>query len=198
MHGEYCGRVYQYNRDFSSRQDKVRVLVEGVSFGRDFANCLLESSYSDSIELSYVFQWDEKYIERIKEADVVFTFMDKFRVPHYVLDNMKDTAKLYGVGTKNYGQCNEKIYRNRNKQEYFETAVAIDPSYLELNKEWKASWGENYIDFIRMAEKSPGKVKVFTPGGKFISQDCEHLTRQGAVWYGSMINWEKILQINMH
>lgn len=120
------------------------------------------------------------------------------RVPHYVLDNMKDTAKLYGIGTKNYGQCNEKIYRNRNKQEYFETAVAIDPSYLELNKEWKASWGENYVDFIGVAEKSPGKVKVFTLGGKFISQDCEHLTQQGAVWYGSMINWEKILQINMH
>ena len=194
MHGSYCDRIYNFDREFVDDNDKIKILIEGVSFGRDFANCLLESNYADSVELSYVYMWDEKYIDRVKKADFIFTFTDKIDVPRYVFENMSSSAQIFGIGTKNYGQCNERIYLRRKSKNYFQSTIKIDNSYIELNKSWKKNWDKNYIDFIQMLEVKPGVVRVFTPDGKFISQDCEHFTKHGAAWFGKIINWETILR----
>ena len=75
MHAEYCDVPYSWDKDFES-SDKVKVLVIGDSFGRDWANILNESSIADQIEISYIFpRSEEVYIKnknRLLEADVVF------------------------------------------------------------------------------------------------------------------------------
>ena len=35
-------------------------------------------------------------------------------------------------------------------------------------------------------------VRVFTPDKKYISQDCRHLTKAGAKWYASVLDFDKI------
>lgn len=194
MHAEYVERVYGYDKDFPSENGKPNVLVEGVSFGRDFANCLLESAWADSVNLSYVFRWDEQCIGRIRAADYIFTFMGRDELPVYVIDNMSDSCEIWGIGTKNYGECNGVFYRHRFVDGYKDSSVALPASYVALNQRWEKQWGSNYIDFIRMAEVSPGVVRVFTPEGRFISQDCLHLTKAGALWYASIIPWESIFR----
>lgn len=196
MHAEYVDRVYQYNKDFPTDSKRVNVLVEGVSFGRDFANCLLESNYADSVNLSYISHWDVAFLPRILSADYIFTFRDRDDVPTYVIDNMNDNCHLWGIGTKNYGECNGIVYRKRFSNDYLNTSVSIPSSYVDLNDRWKQSWGNHYIDFIGLAEVSPGVVRVFTPDGKFISQDCEHLTKEGAKWYAGIIPWKTIFTQN--
>lgn len=38
------------------------------------------------------------------------------------------------------------------------------------------------------------RVRVFSDDGRFISQDCRHLTKAGTEFYASRINWEKFLE----
>lgn len=192
MHAEYCDRVYDYNKDFPEDNGKINVLVEGVSFGRDFANCLLESEYADSVNLSYVFTWDEKYAERVAHADKVFSFTSKNDVPLYVWNNLKDDAEAWGIGTKNYGESNGIVYVHRGSESYKDYCIPLNENYRKLNDQWAKEWGDNYINFVEMATVEGGNIRVFTPDGKFISQDCEHLTKEGAQWYAKKIDWRSI------
>ena len=195
MHAKYVDRVYNYDIDFPDDK-KMNVLVEGVSFGRDFANCLLESSYADSVNISYVHKWTEEALDRIREADFIFTFSAKDKVPQYVWNNKKESTEVWGIGTKNYGECNGIIYSRRFADDYLSTTIEPNPDYMKLNSQWKKDWGDNYIDFMGMAMDDSNRIRVFTPEGKFISQDCEHLTEEGAKWYASIIPWERIFEEN--
>lgn len=190
MHAEYCDRVYKMDRDFES-VDKIKVLAVGNSFTRDFVNCLLESDYADSVEVSYVYSWDEKYIDRVKEADYIFCLGPKLEVPLYVY-NVKEDAQVWGIGTKSFGESNGIVYARRRSSDYLNTTVEMEVGIRERNEEWAKQWGENYINYVEIAMMNDGKVRVFTEDGKFISQDCRHLTKEGAQWYGKKIDWKLI------
>lgn len=195
MFAEYCDRVYAYDKDFSDsikEDDKINVLVEGVSFGRDFANVLLESDWADRINLSYIYLHDEKYVQRYAECDFLFTFKNKHNVPQYVWDNINPEAQVYGLGTKNFGTCNGIVYQHRHDADYFSQTVEINNNFYVVNNDWKSEWGDCYIDFLQLSRASDGNIRVFTDDGKFISQDCMHLTQEGAQWFAKLIDWEKL------
>ena len=192
MHAEYVDRVYSYDKSFEDNGQKINVLVEGESFGRDFANCLLESDYSEFVNLSYVHDWSDVDPDRINNADVIFTFTSRRGVPQVVWDNKMESTELWGIGTKNYGECNEIVYSRRFADDYLSTNVNPHTGYVKLNEQWKQDWGDHYIDFMGMATNDSGRIRVFTPDGKFISQDCIHLTQAGARWYASMIDWGRV------
>lgn len=84
------------------------------------------------------------------------------------------------------------IYKNRASKDYFKQVATIDDGYQELNEEWKRQWGNNYIDLLSPSMVDGRHVRVFTNDNKFISQDCRHLTRAGAKWYSSLLNWNVI------
>ena len=194
MWGEYCDRVYEYDKDFPEDNGKINVLVEGVSFGRDMANVILESPYGDSINLSYVFLFKEgKYLDRIKNADIIFTLKSKKSVPDYVWQLKKPNTSVWGIGTKNYGACNGMVYKNRKSDIYFESTLTPLPGYIKANENQKKDWGEYYVDFMQPVMHSDGNVSVFTPDHHFISQDCSHLTPAGAKWYAELFDWDFIL-----
>lgn len=193
MHAAYVDRIYKYDMDFP-KNGKINVLVEGISYGRDMANVLLESPYADSINLSYVFRWDPQYINRIKAADLIFSFSSRKDVPEYVIKNMNEHCKLWGIGTKNYGNSNGVIYTKRKSPDYFRQVVEIHPWYRNKNDEWKLSWGNNYVDFIEPAMTDANHVRIFTDNNKFISQDCYHLTQSGAQWYAKQFDFTKIFK----
>lgn len=194
MWGEYCDRIYDYDKDFPEDNGKINVLVEGISFGRDMANVILESSYKDSINLSYIFLFKEgKYTERIKKADVIFTLKSKVSVPGYVWQLKKPNTLVWGIGTKNYGACNGIVFKNRKSNDYFESTMAPLPGYVQANENRHKEWGEYYIDFMQPVMQPDGSVSVFTPDHYFISQDCSHLTPAGARWYAGLYDWNLIL-----
>lgn len=86
---EYCDRVYQY-KNYPIKNGKLNVLVVGVSFGRDFANILLESKYRDSINLVYGYTWDEKGLdEKVSQSDYIFSFSSPDVLPAFVHEEKK-------------------------------------------------------------------------------------------------------------
>lgn len=197
MHAEYCDRIYKYDKDFE-KNGKKNVLVVGVSFGRDFGNILLESEYKDLINLSYGYKWDRDSINlsrRIKEADIIFSFSSKREIPRYVWNNIKANAKVYGLGSKNFGKSNGIIYSKRYMKDYFSQTVPLDDNYKKLNELWASEWGENYVDFIKPAEITSGRIRVFTPDHKMISQDCRHLSKGGAEWYAKILDLKTLLDL---
>lgn len=192
MHAEYCDRVYKYDCDFVN-DNKIKVLVIGNSFARDFANILLESEYSDDIDLSYSYTVDNNLLYRVKNADRIFIFLNKDDIPIYFWENIRDVNIVYGIGTKWFGATNGQVYFNRFKSDYYNYCIELDSGYRKLNTKWEEAWGSNYINLIEAVEQSDGSIRVFTDDNKYISQDCEHLTRSGAEYYAQLIDLRRIL-----
>lgn len=54
------------------------------------------------------------------------------------------------------------------------------------------SWGDYYIDFLGLSVIDGERVRVFSDEGKYISQDCYHLSQTGAKWYANRIDFKKV------
>ena len=164
------------------------MLVVGNSFGRDFVNILLESERADSINISYLFDFDRAYEKRYRQADCLFLFCDRPAVPDYVIRVLKPASRLIGIGPKNFGTDNARIYVHRDSPDYFSQTVTIDEGFRILNRQWKQNWGSgNYIDMIQVVERPDGRIRIFTDDHAFISQDCRHLTPDGAKFYAEKL-----------
>ena len=193
MHAQYVDRIYDYNADFPIDNAKINVLVVGNSYARDWANVLLESEMANKINLSYIYRFNRRYVERIKQADYVFVFNWKHNVPYYVWENVKNLKRVWGIGTKSFGECNGIIYKNRHKANYYQQTININPNFLILNRQMKEEWTGNYIDLLGLSVvNGKGLVRVFSKDGKFLSQDTNHLTINGAKFFAEIIDFKKI------
>lgn len=196
MHAEYCDVPYSWDRDFEST-DKVKVVVIGDSFGRDFANVLNESDIAEQIEISYIYPrtkdvYDD-YKERLSEADVVFRTFSVSKVD--IEDNLPDIVpddKMYIVGYKNFGTSNGMIYVHRGSDDYFDQSVTLSDEVLENDKVLSEQYGDHYIDMIKPVQNEDGSIRVFTDDQHFISQDCRHLTQYGAKYYAKILDLQWI------
>lgn len=191
MWAEYCDRGYQYDRDFSN-SEKTKFFVIGNSFGRDMVNVILESPISDRVEIVYSpMETYKKEIDRFEKADVVL--LSTLGVNKEIIEDVKSRCpsitKFYIVGEKNFGENNGQIYRHRLEKDYHQMSCEIEKGIIEKNNSLKAQFPDIYIDMINLMLLSDGKVRVFTNDGKFISQDCHHLTKAGAKFYSELIDW---------
>jgi len=192
MHALYNDSIYKLDKPFL-KNDKKKVLIVGHSFARDWANVLLQSKYSDNIQLSYIFLLDDApdAKERIQDADFIY-FSPMYKKEFEILREKYsiDTTKVKITGLKNYGISNGVFYNKERNKDYCAQRVTVLKSYAALNNDYKKEWGSRYIDLMGKVIDAEGKVPVFTPDCKFISQDCKHFTRAGAGWYARLYNDE--------
>ena len=178
-----------YDKPFP-KNNKKNVFIVGNSFARDFCNILLESKYADSLNISTQFADFPKEI--VKNADFIFTTLKKESIPDSVKRILKPHCKIYGIGTKNFGNCNNQFYAKRWNDEYFASVAVLPWEYRRANEIAKEHWNDNYIDLISPAMVDSVHVRVFTPEHKYISQDCRHLTRAGAKWYAKNLRLDRL------
>ena len=179
----YTDRIYQYDHEFAPDTTKQRVLVIGNSFARDFANILLESSFSDSIQLSYHVGIDDCPLSRIRQCDRIYFFGWKHDVPQSVWQNLKPGADIWGIGTKNHGTSNGIFYKNRHHSDYFSQTTPVHPDYFAVNRLMKEEWQDSYVDLLSLTLQPDSTVSIFTPDHHYISYDGKHLTPSGARYY---------------
>lgn len=184
IHAKYNARVHEYNKPFSDNPNTVKVLVIGNSFGRDWVNVLLESKYKTSIEISYVSDpfKNGNFQHRADTADVIF-----YSTPNRESVNKLgiDTSKLLAIGTKNFGINNGYFY-NYSGDDYYQQRTAMEDGYLEKNEALRQEWGDRYIDLIAKVIDKNNTVPVFTNENMFISQDCRHFTKAGAIYFAHL------------
>ena len=187
MHSEYVDRPYFWDKDFND-DAKIHVLVLGDSYGRDFANILKESKYSNDLEISYIYGSDfSQATDRISQADFVFYGAYGWKTIPEGLKNIPK-EKLYVIGNKSFGNSNGIIYANRTKDNYFEQRVELPNDMILNNNAFKGIYGDNYIDMITPLIDENNKIRIFTDDNYYISQDCKHLTKQGAQYYSRILN----------
>lgn len=172
-----------------SNSNKIKILVLGNSFGRDVANVLLESSFKDTIEVRYsdlVLKSDDELKLRIKNADFIF-FGSSYPSEGFISKYNMDMNKVWIVGTKDFGR-NNGLHYNTKIENYSNYRTPMKIGVLEENQQLKKKWGQKYIDLLEFVVDSKGKVLVFTPDGKFISQDTAHFTKSGAVFFAKLLD----------
>jgi hypothetical protein len=168
--------------------------VIGNSFGRDLVNIIAESDISENVELSFsglnTYSTESR---RFSEADVVFisTLGLKEELVETVKSLCNPHAKLYIFGEKNFGESNGQVYSHRFSKDYHKMTIPMEDGYDEKNKKYKALYGDIYIDLISYVQQPDGKVRVFSDDGRFLSQDCRHLTKAGAQFYAKCIDWDR-------
>ena len=188
MFADYCDRVYQWDKPFPVDNGKKNVLVIGHSFSRDWANVLLESEMSDSINLSYHYKPENVDSDRIANSDLIFNCAYKHDVPDFYWKNKKVNGRIIGIGTKSFGSCNGIVYAKRNQDSYYNQTTTINPNFFTINSLMKEEWGDDYVDFFDAIRQKDGSIRVFSDDHMFLSQDCRHLTEAGAKFYAQNMN----------
>ena len=194
MHAEYCDRPYEWDKDFSS--GKIKVLVIGNSYGRDWANILDEYDEKELLEVSYVYYTDENLLDRkdrVNDADYVFFAIgpEIDKTPPQILVDMVP-ERLWIIGNKKYGTSNGIIYSHKNSSTYYDQTAEVEQWMIDMNQEYRSAYGNHFIDLMEPLMHSDNRVSVFTDDCKFISQDCSHLTQAGAQYYARLIDFSEI------
>ena len=190
VHRNFNSEVWCLDKPFDQDSGRVRVLVIGNSFARDWVNVLLASSCRDQVEVSYIASPSDhqEFQNRANEAELVFyvigTIGATLEEKLSTLD--LDTSKLFVVGTKNFGESNGLFYNYKGPR-YFQQRAQMEAGYSYLNKRLKDRWGTRYIDLLEKVLDEDDTVPVFTPDRMFISQDCRHLTKAGAKFFASLM-----------
>jgi peptidoglycan/LPS O-acetylase OafA/YrhL len=183
-HSAYNSRVYGYDRPFKD-DSRVRVLVVGNSFARDWANVLLESVWADRINLSYVYDPANHpdFLRRGAEASVIFaSALERGEVARLGCD----LDKVYVVGTKNFG-ASSGIFYNYRGPDYCLQRTEMISGVATLEKKLAGQWGDRYISLIAAVIDQHRTVPVFTQDCKFISVDCRHFTEAGAGMFARIL-----------
>ena len=192
MHSKYLKRTYKlYDKGYFDN-GKYNVCTIGNSFMSDFVNILMESNYADSINLKMARYYHKVDAELIRQSDYVFIFDDPDSIPAFVRENI-DSSRIYGIGTKTFGDSNGVVYRQRNKPNYFNLTIQPHKEYVELNELWQKKWGDHYINLHEMTLMDNGEVRLFTPNHMLMSQDCKHLTQPGAKFFAERIDFSKMI-----
>lgn len=193
MWAEYCDRGYKNDKEFTD-DSRPKWYVIGNSFGRDMVNIILESPYAELVDV--VYSDTKSYKEREKrfaKADVVF--LSTLGLNEALIEDVqmlcKGKTKLFLIGEKNFGENNGQVYRHRFAKDYHQLTIDMEEGYVEKNERLKAAYPDIYVDMIEMVMQPDGKVRVFSEDGRFISQDCRHLTKAGAQYYASLFEWER-------
>ena len=187
IHAKYNARIHAYDKNFNI-SDKLRVLVIGNSFARDWVNVLLESRHKDNLDISYIFHpfKHQELTSRAQDADVIFySTAKKSDIQKLGINE----SKLFVIGTKNFG-TSSGIFYNYFGSDYFNQRTPLEKGYFESNKTMSDEWGERYIDYIAKIINEEQTVPVFTPDNKFISQDCRHFTKAGALYFAKLFEIE--------
>lgn len=191
----YVDRVYSWEKDFEE-DGRVKVLVVGNSFGRDFANILSESSVSKQLDISYIPDTDnrertfEEMKPKIDSADIVFYSVDLWKEPSELLDYCYD--KLIIVGNKCFSK-NSRVWLKRHSGDYYSTNVEVSEEFLQHNDEMKEKYGDHYIDMMSYILVENNYERVFTEDKYYISVDGKHLSQEGAMFYAHVLNVESLL-----
>ena len=193
IHMYYNEDVRKLDKDFDTT-DKKKVLVIGNSHGRDVTNVFLESSFKDQLEIRYFdigrLKKDKRIRKRMEDADYIF-LSARGEMKRTILNEVEelngfkiDRSKIGLFGTKDFGYSNG-IHYNRIGPNFDYTAYRTNmkKDTHEINEALRAEWGDRFIDMITLVEDSQHKVLVFTPEGKFISQDTVHFTKDGATYF---------------
>lgn len=180
-----------------------RLLVIGNSFARDFINMGLESGALKPGRFSYAplssCSVDAKALQMATRADIIVVALSSPASAFGCVDQgligleHVTSAKIYLLGIKNFGWNNNAVMLLPAATRY---SLRVPPiaKVAETNARAREYFADRYLDLLAKISDGEGRVPVFTPDRKFISQDTNHLTKAGARYIGSILFRDPALQ----
>lgn len=204
----YADIPYSMGKNEFSDSGKKHLLIVGNSFARDFANMMIENQINKTHEIVYLYDFfsdSEKSKKLLASADLTIA-VSSYGIGGMIdPDMVKRSSKLVHdfldchsngnfllIGTKNFG-WNNNFVKSLTDQELIGCKVRINDSTLMANNIEKSIWKDHYVDLIGSLSDDGVNAPLFTPEGKFISFDTEHLTRDGAIYIGRVLLEKSIL-----
>ena len=204
----YNERVFNFKKDYFLHDKKLKILVSGNSFGRDFVNMTIETFDLKKIEIIYrddlmdcIIPFKNNISQKLFSAADIIIFASGFQnncIGNDIEFSNKNGKKIFYIGTKHFGYNLNWIIRLR----YDNIANQYNPLLQEtLNLEREMSSAvpqQNYISLLSPIIKG-GTIPITDEIGRPLSTDRFHLTKYGAKFigekallesqYGELITW---------
>jgi peptidoglycan/LPS O-acetylase OafA/YrhL len=189
----YNERVFEFKKDNFSSRAKIRLLIIGNSFGRDFVNMTTEAFNVEDIEIVYrddlsdcIFPYRSALSGELFGTADVIVFAGGYRKDCVSLDiafargHGKD---IFYIGTKDFGRNLNWIMRlpsdqRRNQYNLLSEATIAEERSLSLNVP-----AENFVSLLAPVEND-GRVPITDDFGRMLSTDRLHVTKFGAMFFG--------------
>lgn len=131
----------------------------------------------------------------IRNSDYIFVFLRKEELSDEFWDAVPDPDKVYGIGTKNFGDSNAIIYNKRLLgADIHQYCATVQKRYADEEEILQKQWGDHYISLLSHVKNDDGTVNIFTDENKFLSYDCYHLSPAGARYFAEKVDWSTIFK----
>jgi len=202
LNAVYNERPFTFKDSLFNDPQKRNVLIWGSSFARDFINSGLENSYFSSSEISYSDYEASSCLQ--SAADIPDPLRSLISVADYLIlsssyididcwkadfDIFKKLGarKIVVIGTKNFGWNMNAVMLLNQHERYGYRAQVLRDVVMENERLARALPSEYFVNLLVLISDGDGRVPVFTEDNKFISQDREHLTKDGAKFIGKKL-----------
>jgi peptidoglycan/LPS O-acetylase OafA/YrhL len=189
----YNSRVFSLKQDAFQNPDKLKVLVTGDSFARDFVNMITETYTTRGMEIVYRDDVSECIVPfknattktLYEQADVIVIAGSLITecVPNNLHFAKEHQKPIFYAGTKQFGYNLNWLSRLEGDQlknrtnEVLPDIVAYDKKNAQLIPP------DQYLSFL--ATTTPdGRIPITDEAGRMLSSDRSHLTRYGAIYFG--------------
>ncbi len=175
------------------------LLVLGNSFARDFVNMAIDGGGVAPGRIGYQHAGecargpDAVLAEQARRASVIVLAsgagVASVRCLRAGVAALRRTteAHVLVLGTKGFGWNNNAVMRLPPERRYAYRALPVEDVLADSAAGRQVFDAATYIDLLAMIEDPEGRVPVFTPDRRFISQDRKHLTPAGARWLGGIV-----------
>ena len=190
----YNERARQRTRDNFPVDGKLKVLVVGNSFARDFVNMTTETFDVENVDLVYradssecIVPFENKAAEELYDtADVIVFASDGFTV-RCLADNIRFTRErkkeLFYIGTKDFG-FNENWIMRLKPRDTANQWNRVSRGALDMDADVSRNVPkDNYISLMKPTVKD-GYIPITDAGGRMLSMDRAHVTKYGAIFFG--------------
>jgi peptidoglycan/LPS O-acetylase OafA/YrhL len=193
----YNERVFQKKMDSFPQDRKLKLLVVGNSFGRDFVNMTTETFDVEKVDIVYrddfsecITPFENKTAEELYGTADVIVFASGNVVERCLSDNIRfareRNKELFYAGTKDFGYNLNWIIRldpkNRPNQWNQVSSASLDADAYDSRIVPK----DNYISMMKPTVKD-GYIPITDADGRLISIDRAHLTKYGAIYFGQRV-----------
>lgn len=191
--------VYRLDgRVLPAKGSRPNVLVIGNSFARDFVNMGYASGNFAGVNVSYSSAnacgaTPDSAWRNAPNADyIIFASGPTAETASCILDRVNEmqeriTVPVIVIGTKNFGWNNNAVMLLDASVRYSYRTPPLETA-REDNEVGRRTFSRHmFVDIMEMLDDEQGRVPVFTPTRKFISQDRQHLTMAGSEFVGALI-----------
>jgi len=190
----YNERAFVYKNEKFSNQGKVKLLIIGNSFARDFVNITTETFDTTNHEIVYrtelkqcILNHDDDLSKRLYSNADIIVFASGVAKEGCLGEDLryaKENNKLiFYVGTKYFGYNLNWVIRT-NKETRSNLYNIIPDSVINANVEMAEQVPpENYISLLSPTLVD-NKIPITDELGRMLSTDRTHLTKYGAIYFG--------------